>query len=226
VAAGYVREEQPFRGQPPAHLITRAGLGAIGSTFRTPRLNLLEYQHDAGVAWLWLAARHGTFGPLHEVISERRMRSQDGAREDRLDAPEPLGVRLGGAGPAGRERLHYPDLLLITADSRRIALELELSPKGRARLEGIMGGYAADPRIDGVVYLVESPAVARAVRAAARRVGASSLVHLQRVRSTVPGAGAEAGRSATRRAPARGGPARANEAARGTGAARANEAAL
>jgi len=94
-----------------------------------------------------------------------------------------LGVRLGGLGPRGQERLHYPDLLLHTTDGRRVALELELSSKGH-RLETILAGYGADPRIDGVVYLVESAAVARSVQAAARRLGVSSLVHVQRVRLT------------------------------------------
>jgi DNA-binding transcriptional ArsR family regulator len=180
--AGFVRSERVFRGQPPMHLITRAGLDVIASSLAPPRIELRTYAHDVGVAWLWLAARGGTFGPLHEVVGERRLRSHDGARSPEV---EPLWVRLGGVGPRGRERLHYPDLLLRTADGRRIALELELSSKGRVRLETILAGYGADPRIDGVVYLVERPAIARAVRDAARRLGLSDRVHVQRVRSSV-----------------------------------------
>jgi hypothetical protein len=194
---GYVRSERVFVGRPPMHLITPAGLRAVGSTIEPPRLDARAYQHDVGVAWLWLAARAGTFGPLQEIIGERRMRSTDGARgwdaHPGLDRPEPLGVRLGGVGPRGQERLHYPDLLLRTADGRRVALELELSSKGRTRLETILVGYGADPRIDGVVYLVDKAPVARSVGAAARRLGVSSRVHIQRVRfaggaSPAPGA--------------------------------------
>ena len=69
--------------------------------------------------------------------------------------------------------------MLRTADGRRVALELELTPKSRTRLETILAGYGADPRFAGVVYLVERPSVARSVQAAARRLGIAPLVHVQ-----------------------------------------------
>jgi hypothetical protein len=206
--AGYVRSEPVFRDQPAMYLITRAGLKVIGSAFEAPRLDMRCYEHDVGVAWLWLAARAGTFGPVSEIIAERRLRSHDAARERE---GEPLGVRLGGVGPRGQERLHYPDLLLRTADGRRIALELELSSKWRPRLETILAGYGADPRIDGVVYLAASRSVARSVQAAARRLGVSSLVHLQPVRLTASNPTAAHGRARSRTAPAHAG--RATEVA-------------
>jgi hypothetical protein len=182
---GYTRRAAVFRGRPPMHLITAAGLRALGSPLPTPRLDLHNYEHDIGLAWLWLAARRGTFGPLSEILAERTLRSRDGAADRESHASELLGVRLGGTGPRGRERLHYPDLLLRTADGRWVAVELELSTKGRTRLESILSGYGADPRIAGVVYLVQSQTVARSVERAARKVGASDLVHLQRVRLKV-----------------------------------------
>jgi hypothetical protein len=195
--AGYVRCEDLFRKQPAMYLIAPEGLKVLGSTLPPPRRDVHAYRHDAGVAWLWLAARHGTFGPLRDLVGERRMRSHDAARD--ADS-EPLAVRLGGAGPRGGEKLHYPDLLLTTTDGRRIALELELSGKGRSRLEKILAGYAAEPRIDGVVYLVEHWAVARSVEDTARRLGISSLVHVQRVKSTVSSPAAVPARAATRAA--------------------------
>jgi hypothetical protein len=207
--AGYVRSERLLRGRPAMHLITRTGLRVVGSTLEPPRVDVRACEHDVGVAWLWLAARGGTYGPLQEIIAERRLRSHDGSRGLDPDSPEPLGVRLGGYGARGQEHLHYPDLLLRTADGRRIALELELSPKNRTRLEGILVAYGADPRIDGVVYLVDTASVARSVARAARRLGVSSRVHVQRVR--LAGASPSAGRghfasraapSSTARAPA------------------------
>jgi hypothetical protein len=202
-AARYVRSERPFFGRPPMYLITRTGLRVVGSTLEPPDVDERTYRHDVGVAWLWLAARAGTFGPLDEIIGERRLRSHDGARRLDPDSREPLGVRLGGFGPRGRERLHYPDLLLRTADGRRVALELELSSKERTRLESILVGYGADPRIDSVVYLVDKVSVARSVTAAARRLGVSRRVHIQRVRFA--GASPPQGRGPTvsRTAPAR-----------------------
>ena len=182
--AKLLRREPAFPGDSPWYRITRRGLAVIESPLPTPKLDLRSYQHDVGVAWLWLAARGGALGPVDEILGERRLRSLDGAR---APGEEALAVRLGGFGPHGRERLHYPDLVLRTADGRRIALELELTPKTRTRLETILGGYGADCRFDGVVYLVERAAIARSVRNAARRLDVSDLVAIRRVRLTAGG---------------------------------------
>lgn len=222
VDGGYVRREPLFRARPPMYLIDKRGLEVIASSLPLPNLDIRAYQHDVGLAWLWLAAKAGTFGPLREVIGERRLRSHDGAREPGAEA---FGVRLGGVGPRGHEGLHYPDLLLKTADGRRIALELELSSKGPARLETILAGYGADPRIDGVVYLVEHASVARTVQDTARRLGISALVHLQRVRLSARSPAAARGFAAGRIAPARPAPARPAPA-RLASSERATEAAL
>lgn len=205
--ARYVRQEAGFNHQPDMHLITRAGLAAVGSTVSAPRVNLLTYEHDVGLAWLWLAAQRGTFGPLSEILGERSLRSQDGARDRSAgcgDSAEPFGIRKGGVGIRGGERLHYPDMLLRTADGRWVALELELSHKARVRVESILAAYAADPRIAGVVYLVQSQSVARSVERAARRVGVPDLVHLQRVRLAAPVSPGARGIQAERSAPSRG----------------------
>lgn len=177
--AGLLGKGTLFHRQPAYYAITRRGLEAVHSDLAAPRIDTGTYLHDVGVAWLWLAAQRGAFGPPREVVSERQMRSHDASAEREDADGEPLAVRLGGAGPGGRERLHYPDLLLITAAGHRVAFELELTGKGRARREKILGGYAVDRRIDAVVYLVENSAIGRAVQASARRFGASSRVHVQ-----------------------------------------------
>jgi hypothetical protein len=183
--AGYLSSRRLLAGQPMAYQISRRGLELIGSTLPAPRIDLNSYAHDVGVAWLWLAAHAGTFGAVREVVGERTMRSADGRLRAGGGAggPQPpWGVRLGGTGPGGRPRLHYPDLVLITPEGRRLAIELELTAKGRARREQILAGYGADVRIDAVLYLVERPALARAVRESARRLGVSPHVHVQWVR--------------------------------------------
>jgi hypothetical protein len=183
--AGYLDSQTPFDRQPRCYWITSRGLHAIESSLPKPRFELRSYRHDLGVGWLWLAARGGAFGPAVRVVSEREMRSSDASAAHAARAggerTETLGVRLGGVGPGGRERLHYPDLLLVGADGRRAALELELTPKGRARRERILAGYAADGRIDDVVYLVDQPAVARGVLTSAARLGIRGRVHVQAV---------------------------------------------
>jgi hypothetical protein len=166
----------------------------------------LNVAHDVGVAWLWLAAHRGAFGPLAEVVSERTMRSRDGSeahatRVTGRSEHEPFGVRLSGHGPKGRPRFHYPDLLLVDRQGRRLAVELELSSKGRSRRHQIIGGYAFDRRVDAVLYLVSDQRVAREVQEAARRFGSERTVIVQRVRvgaGQVPTLGTVAARDGPR----------------------------
>lgn len=193
--AGFVTRKRVFHRQPPFVQITRDGLAAIASDLPAPRLDLRSYQHDVGLAWLWLAARGGTFGPMREVIGERRLRSHDASLRgaDRL-----LGVRLGGVGPKGADRIHYPDLLLVTPEGRRIAVELELSWKGPARTGRILAGYGADPQVAAVLYLVENRIVGRSIEAAARRLGISDLVQIQLVSCKPTDPRAASGRRAER----------------------------
>jgi hypothetical protein len=173
---GFLSCRRLFDGQPACCQIRRAGLAAVGSSLPAPRLDLARYAHDVGVAWLWLAARRGTFGPMREILAERTLRSHDRAADR---GTEPYGVRVGGVGPRGHMRVHYPDLLLVTPRGRRIAVELELTSKGRSRRERILSGYAADSRIDAVLYLVEHRSTGHAIETSARRMGVSDRVHVQ-----------------------------------------------
>ncbi len=211
-AAGMLASERFFHGQPRCWWITRKGLAVIDSQLPPPRIDLRSYRHDVGLGWLWLAAERGAFGPLREVVSERMMRSRDGALArnsvDEAQREEPSGVRLGGVGPAGRQRLHYPDLLLTTPGGRRVGVELELTAKDRPRRERILAGYGADARIAAVLYLVDRPAVARAIEASATRLGIAPMVHVQRVqwgsgREVGPGLAPARSRGRACRAPER-----------------------
>ena len=183
--AAYLSSQAPFDRRPRCYSIARRGLQAIESYLPVPRQDLRSHRHDVGVAWLWLAARGGAFGPLKQAVAEREMRSRDAvdAHAARVggERTEPFAVRPGGVGVAGRERLHYPDLLLVGEGERRVAIELELTAKGRARRERILAGYAADRRIDAVLYLVDRPAVGRAIQASAARLGISDLVQVHGV---------------------------------------------
>jgi hypothetical protein len=206
-------------GRDDCYRIMARGLAALGSTLPPTRLDYGGFEHDVGAAWIWLAARDGLWGRPRDVVSERRMRSHDRSEDGRA---APFAVRLGGVGPRGADRLHYPDVLLIGADGRRVAFELELSAKSRSRRERILSGYAADPRIGAVVYLVESAAIGRAIQATARKLGISDLIHVQRVERRRPGRGAAGGvdRAASRGDGERSGPGgAARRAAGGRGGA-------
>lgn len=184
----------------PCCRIEARGLRAMGSALRPPRENLGAYRHDVGVAWLWLAAHRGQFGPVADVVGERRMRSHD-----MVGPEEPYSIRLGGYEVTGRPRRHYPDVILIDHHGRRLALELELTHKEKPRLEAILAGYGVDRRVDGVVYVVqENPdgqRIARSVWAAAQRLGIAERVHVTRMTPRDAGDGqaertAHVGRSA------------------------------
>jgi DNA-binding transcriptional ArsR family regulator len=174
-AAGLVdREEPQLRHEPPAFRITRSGLAVAGSALGRPReIDLATYRHDVGVAWLAVGAERGIFGEVSEIVSERRMRSEDRRAGRPADAPR-HGVRLG-IGERGERNLHYPDLVLVTAGGHRVAFELELSHKQPAKRERILAAYAADRRIDAVVYLVNHQAVGNAITRSAARVGADKI---------------------------------------------------
>jgi hypothetical protein len=176
---GYLRSERKLFRQPASHQITRDGLRAAASDLPVPHpVDLAVYRHDLGLGWLMLAARRGRFGSMADVVSERRMRSHDGRDPARS---ERFGVRRGGVGADGRERLHYPDMVAVTASGHRVAFELELSTKTRDRREGILAAYGADRDVDAVVYLVERAAVGRAIQRSAARVGVQDRVHVQKV---------------------------------------------
>jgi hypothetical protein len=185
-SAGYLHRERRLHGEPPCFQITSQGLRAAGSGLTPPReLDLSNYRHDAGIGWLMVAAERGRFGPLREIISEREMRSRDAiaSRSPAMTgARERLGVRIGGVGPGGGERLHYPDLVLVTATGHRIAFELELTPKPRTRREQILAAYAGERRIDAVMYLVDLPATGHAIARSARRLGIADRVRVHGVR--------------------------------------------
>jgi hypothetical protein len=176
---GMLESDHRLHGEPTWYRIRPPGLRMVASSLPPPRrADLDSHRHDVGVAWLWLAARRGAFGALDQIVSERRMRSHDGTAAGR---ERPFGVRLGGLGPHGHDRLHYPDLLLETSTGHRVALELELTSKGRTRREEILGAYAADARVEAVMYLVDKPAVGRAISRSAARLGISDRVHVQGV---------------------------------------------
>jgi len=179
--AGLVRHRPVASGHPAARLITPAGLQLLGRPAGRSELKPAEYLHDIAAGWLWLAARDGAFGPVRAIRTERELRSHDGLPRPAGDSDrEPLGVRRLDTGPRGRERLHHPDLELETAAGQRVAIELELTPKADRELDGILAAYAADPRVDAVVYVIGEDGLEAKVRRAAARAGAEGKLFVRR----------------------------------------------
>jgi hypothetical protein len=200
--AGHLARGRSYVGEGPYFQVTRAGLAGAGSTLPVPRpVDLSAYRHDTGVASLMVLAEHGRFGPLREIVSERAMRSHDNRA---VDEP-PYGVRIGDIGRDGRERLHHPDLLLVTDSGHRVAFELELTGKGSGRRERILAGYGRDRQIDAIVYFTDTAAHQRAIQRSARQAGMAGRVRVERVklRRPLPPTTSGARERTTRRAPDR-----------------------
>ena len=141
-------------GAPPWYQIRPSGLDAVASDLRPPRrLDLRSYEHDVGVAWLWLsrARRQVRAAPG----GDRRAAAPlaDG-RHDRTARRRAAGSGWAASAPAGASGCTTPICCSSRPSGRRIAVELELTSKGRGGAEKILAGYAADARIDAVLYLV------------------------------------------------------------------------
>jgi hypothetical protein len=183
VGVGLLSYERIFHAQPGCYQVTNGGLAVIDSDLPRPSIDLRCYRHDVDVVWLALAALHGSFGSFDRALSEREMRSHD-QQPDRRD--ERFAIPLGDYAASGRPRSHYPDVLLVAGDGRRVALELELSMKGRRRLESIFIGYGGERRITRVVYFTDRQSIAHAVAATAAACGVEGLVQVRPAAGIAP----------------------------------------
>jgi hypothetical protein len=193
--AGLIRRTRLLATHPACYQITSAGLAATGSELPPPRLNPTRYRHDIGAGWIRLMATKGNFGPLEHVLSEREMRAHDTKPNaaNIADGPptatptptqptRPLcfGVRPRGPDAPLPTGLHYPDALLITSTGR-VPIELQLTRPAAETLSAIMSGYAAQPNIRSVLYMIDEQDIARTIETTANRLGISKLIHLQRI---------------------------------------------
>ena len=117
------------------------------------------------------------------VVTEREIRAADTPPGAAPIPPQRFAVSLTGARgqlqltPAGHPRLHFPDCAITDRSGDRagvLAVELERTAKGRARLRRILAGYVTARHISAVRYytlgdrireLVESKVDAQRARA-------------------------------------------------------------
>lgn len=135
--AGFLEHQWPFRGE-RIYLPTKCAVARAGD--KLPPLNRIthgSYFHDLKLIdlALWLVAETGgAFTP------ERRIRHERG---------------YNGVGISG----HVADGLLEHECGKPVAIELELSTKGKRRLAKIIRGYLSDLSIGEVWYFAGSVAV-------------------------------------------------------------------
>lgn len=150
------------------YLATRSGLATAGLNLPPARVEIATFTHDRLVADLAVdLERAGA-----EVVTEREMRHRDEAGGPGQSKP-----RYAVVLPSGGR--HYPDLVVALSSGRYEAVEVELTPKNRARRERILTGYARARHIDHVVYHVANPSIARLVASSAQRVGTADLLDIR-----------------------------------------------
>ena len=157
---GLVVVHREFVGQASAIYLSRTGCTFLGQRPRKSLRPDMQRAHELAIARL--AARlELTDGPGEMyVLTERECRRLE------ADGEKGFSVRL----PGPKDQLRWPDLVLRNARVRD-AIELERAPKTTKRLRAIVEAYAlSDYR--RVLFLVESPPLARRLAVLTRRVGA------------------------------------------------------
>jgi hypothetical protein len=127
----------------PLYFATHLGARWAGLGLQAIRqIDRNDVYHDLSVVDLahYVTARE----PGSRWISERQLRSVAARRMRQFRFTE---------------RGHYPDGMLIDADGRRIAMELELSKKSPWRYRRILRWYAEQPEIAGLRWYIGMPSI-------------------------------------------------------------------
>lgn len=132
------------------------------------------WAHARAVSWVaaaferegsrWLSERELR---LEEAFWRLQVASQDGASSRR---------RSG----------HFPDLGLVTEERRAVAYEVELQSKRKTRVRDLLAAYKkrlakAGDELDAVVYVVDSPRVAKLVSGIAQDLAIEEAVTIRRL---------------------------------------------
>jgi hypothetical protein len=171
IGLGLLDHRQVFHRQAGVYWATRGGLKAAGLRLPPAGIDIRTYEHDRMATSIAIDLED-EFG-RRAVATERELRSHDAAATD----PR-YGIRRSMS--TGRQGLHFPDLAIEGADGRPLAVEVELTAKGRARLDSIINAYVRARHIAGVRYYV-APAAAKGLNQAVTRAGANDLVDVRRV---------------------------------------------
>ena len=169
VERGLLERLDLVRGEPTLLRATRAGLRNAGLPLEVATVSPGSVKHWVVCAStaLLLAEEAG----LEQVISDREIRFYE-----RVEG-KPLASAKMGEHPSGTPALHLPDLAIITND-RRLAVEVELSPKAPRRLERIMRGWRRASWVDEVRYYCAPGITRRAVERAVRKTRSGERVRV------------------------------------------------
>jgi hypothetical protein len=184
---GLLEHVRIFHSEPGVYCATRLGLSVAGLELPPARIDIRSYAHDVDLSALVIDLER-EFGP-EQVTTEREMRAMDTSLASDDDRSQLFGVELAGAHgqlqltPAGRPRLHFPDCAAVDASDASmdtlLAVELERTAKGRARLRRILPGYIAARHIGAVRYYAVGERVRRLVEGEVAAQRAQALIDVR-----------------------------------------------
>jgi hypothetical protein len=140
----YLVYEKLFHEKPGVYRAGAKGAAVTGDSLPAARLTLGSYEHDLQLVDLAVSLEQKTGAHWQ---TDRQLRHEKG---------------LKGVGTPG----HSPDGILLFPGGDRVAVELELSPKGAGRLEKILREYVRR-RYKEVWYFVNSGYLAARIQTAA-----------------------------------------------------------
>lgn len=147
VDGGYLTRERILHGQARIHKLTKKGMLACGDAILPLKyVNLGTFRHDFKLIDLALMLERETGGSF---MPDRRIRHDEG---------------LSGVGQLG----HIADGYLSVGQDKPIAVELELSVKSRARIQGIINDYGGNLAVKEVWYYTDNKEVVRAIAKASK----------------------------------------------------------
>ena len=122
------------------------------------------WAHARAVTWVAAALERDR----ERWISERELRLEAGFWRLHLTVNDAVGTT--------RRQTHLPDLGVVTANRRAVAYEIELQSKRKARVRALLDAYKGriekpTDELDEVVYVVDSPRVAKLIERIAQEVG-------------------------------------------------------
>lgn len=130
VDAGFVQQRRIFHGQPNVYYLTNEG-AEFTDLPAIDRISSGTYEHQ--IAMTSVAIKLLELYPMATWVSERKL------KYDKFF----LGIGVRG---------HISDGVIILPDNRQISIEIELTLKGKHRLEGILKSYASQLTFKEVWY--------------------------------------------------------------------------
>lgn len=183
VQLGLLDHVRIFHATAGVYTATKTGLRAADLDLPAARVDLRTYTHDIELTSL-VADLEQEFG-RDRLVTEREMRAVDMPLSSQLREHPRFAVPLtSGRGqlkltPVGRPRLHFPDCAVVDSSERVLAVELERTAKGRARLRRIVAGYVSARHIDNVRYYTSDPRVTDLVSSTVETMRAAQLIDIR-----------------------------------------------